>query len=74
MKKMKFVAENWIFCKKCDISKTVKYIDKHGDGFGDYLEQNHSRKQKLKSGITFKNWKQKYEKRGFTKSAKNNVK
>ena len=43
----------------------LKYIDKHKDGFGDYLEQNHSRKQKLKSGITFKNWKQKYEKKGF---------
>ena len=54
--------------KKCDISQTVKYIDKHGHGFGDYLVQNHDRKQKLKSGITFKNWKQKYEKRIFTKS------
>ena len=65
MKKMKYAAENWIFCKKCDISKTEKYIDKHGDCFGDYLAQNHSRQQKLKSGITFKNWKQKYEKKGF---------
>ena len=70
MKKMKFAAENWILCKKCDISKTVKYIDPLRDGFGNYLAQNHFRKQKLKSGITFKNWKQKYDKRVFTKSAK----
>ena len=60
MKKMKFATENWIFCEKCDISKTVKYIDKHRNSFGDYLDQNHSRKQNLKSGITFNNWKQNF--------------
>ena len=65
MKKIKFAAENWIFCKKCEILKTVKHIDKQKNGLGDYPEQNHSLKQKLKSGITFKNWKQKCEKRGF---------
>ena len=66
MKKMKFGAENRIFFgKKCDISKTVKYINKHVDGFGDYLEQNHSRKQKVKSCISFKNSKQKNERKGF---------
>ena len=43
--KTKFAAKNWIFCNKCDISKTVKYIAKHRDRFGDYLEQNHSRTQ-----------------------------
>ena len=34
MKKMKFVAENRIFCKKCDMSETVNYIEQgKSEGF-----------------------------------------
>ena len=40
-------------------------------GFGGHLEQKHSRKQKLKSDIAFRNWKKKCEKRVLPKAPKN---
>ena len=71
MKKMKFLAENWFFLVKSTIlKKDTIYRKKHRASFGGHLQQNHSRKQKVKSDIAFRNWIQNSEKKVYTKSAK----
>ena len=63
MKKMKFLAVNEIYCKKCKISKTIQYIDKHWDSLGATWSKTIRQNKNL--NIASRNWIQKCGKTFF---------